>query len=246
VSADLSVQLYSVRDAIAEDLQGAVARLAGIGFTRVEPYGFAERTDDYERAFRASGVSAPSGHAAVIDSDEPDAVFEAAARLGIGTVIDPAIPTERWQRSDDIARTADRVNELTARAAAFGLAFGYHNHHWELENRVDGRHALLGFVDLLDEAVVLEIDTFWASVGGADTPALLRGLGDRVRFIHVKDGPLTTETATQLPAGQGEVDVVGILAAAPDALRVVEFDAYTGDVFDGLAASYAWLREHEA
>jgi sugar phosphate isomerase/epimerase len=246
VTASPSVQLYSVRDAIADDLQGAVARVAAIGFRFVEPYGFADRAAEFEQAFRDSGVSAPSGHAPVIDAEDPDRHFEAAARLGIGTLIDPFIPTERWQAADDIARIADRVNELGARAATFGLAFGYHNHNWELANEVDGRPALLSFVDRLDEGIVLEIDTFWASVGGVDTPALLTELGDRVKFIHVKDGPLSLETTTQLPAGQGDVDVVGILAAAPAALRVVEFDAYSGDVFDGLAASFAWLQEHDA
>jgi hypothetical protein len=34
----LSVQLYSVRDAVKSDLSGALARLAGIGFAAVEPF----------------------------------------------------------------------------------------------------------------------------------------------------------------------------------------------------------------
>jgi hypothetical protein len=49
----------------------------------------------------------------------------------------------------------------------------------------------------------------------------------------------------QVPAGQGEVDVRGILTAAPQALRVIEFDDYTGDVFDGIAQSFAWLKEND-
>ncbi len=49
----------------------------------------------------------------------------------------------------------------------------------------------------------------------------------------------------QEPAGQGDVDVAAVLAAAPHALRVVEFDDYAGDVFDGIAASYAWLLEND-
>jgi len=38
-----SVQLYTARDAVAEDLQGPFARLVEIGFTKVEPYAFVER-----------------------------------------------------------------------------------------------------------------------------------------------------------------------------------------------------------
>jgi hypothetical protein len=35
--------------------------------------------------------------------------------------------------------------------------------------------------------------------------------------------------------------VADILAAAPDALWVLEFDGYAGDIFEGLAASYAYV-----
>ena len=262
-----SVQLYTVRDAISADLQGAVARVAEIGFTRVEPYAFVERAAEFEAAFAASGVTAPSGHAPVIDSDDPARAFDAARQLGIETVIDPFIPSDRWQTADDAHRIADRVNELAAQAAGLGLRFGYHNHQWEFANQVDGRPVYELFVERLSPEVVLEVDTFWSTVGGQDTPALLRSLGDRVQFLHVKDGKIAGDIATalpssesalevpealarafkdQTPAGQGDVDVAAVLAAAPHALRVVEFDDYAHDVFDGIAASFAWLQEHYA
>jgi sugar phosphate isomerase/epimerase len=261
-----SVQLYSVRDAVAEDLAGAVARLAEIGFTKVEPYGFAERPAEIAAALRAAGVTAPSGHAAVIDIDDAEQVFAAAEQIGLETVIDPFIPSDRWQTADDAARIAERVNELSAQAAAHGLRFGYHNHQWEFTNEVDGRPIYHSFVEQLSPEVVLELDTFWATVGGQDTPALLRQLGDRVQFLHIKDGKVSGDIATalpssesalvvpdalkaafenQTPAGQGDVDVQAILDAAPHALRVVEFDAYSGDVFAGIAESFAWLREND-
>ncbi|WP_166844180.1 sugar phosphate isomerase/epimerase [Isoptericola sp. BMS4] len=261
-----SVQLYSLRDAIAEDLDAAVARVREIGYEHVEPYAFVERATDLERALAANGLKAPSGHASVIDADDPDVVFDAAARLGIGIVIDPFVPTERWQTADDAKRNADQVNRLTERAAAHGLRFGYHNHQWEFANTVDGRPVYELFVEQLAPEAVLEVDTFWATVGGADAPAVLRSLGDRVVAIHVKDGKVSGDIADvlpssesaldvpaalqaaykdQVPAGQGAVDVASILAAAPQALRVVEFDSYAGDIFEGIATSLAWLREND-
>lgn len=266
MSSTPSVQLYTVRDAISADLQGAVARVAEIGFTQVEPYSFVERADEFEKAFAASGITAPSGHAPVIDSADPARAFDAAAQLGIATVIDPFIPTDRWQTADDAARIADRVNELQTIAAAQGLRFGYHNHQWEFANKVDGRSIYELFVEQLTPDVALELDTYWSTVGGANTPELLRRLGDRVQFLHVKDGPIAGTIATtlpsnesaltvsdeltaafkdQLPAGSGDVGVAAILAAAPHALRVVEFDGYAGDVFEGIAASFAWLAEND-
>ena len=37
---DLSVQLYTVRKALAEDFGGTLSRIASIGYTRVEPFQF--------------------------------------------------------------------------------------------------------------------------------------------------------------------------------------------------------------
>ncbi len=262
-----SVQLYSVRQAMERDVAGTLDRLAEIGFTRVEPYAFAENADHLARALSGAGVAAPSGHASVIDASDPERVFDAAELLGIGAVIDPFVPSERWRTADDAHRLADRVNELQARAAERGLLFGYHNHQWEFANRVAGRPVYELFVERLTADVILEVDTFWSTVGGVDTPALLRSLSSRVRFLHIKDGIIGGDIATslpssesaldvpdalaaafkkQVPAGQGEVDVPAILAAAPEAVRVVEFDDYEFDVFDGLAASLAWLQENDA
>ncbi len=261
-----SVQLYSVRKAIAVDLPGTIARLADIGFTNVEPYEFVALANKYESAFAAAGVTAPSGHSSIIDSDDAQGVFDAAAQLGIGAVIDPFIPRERWQTVSDIARIAERANELSTLAGERGLKFGYHNHQWEFATIVDGRPAFAHFVERLSDDVILEVDTFWSTVGGADTPALLRSLGERVQFLHVKDGVTSGDIATalpssesalivpealatafkeQVPAGQGDVDVPAILAAAPQAIRVVEFDDYQLDIFDGVAESLAWLKEND-
>jgi len=99
--SSVSVQLYTVREAIATDLPGTIARLAQIGFTQVEPYAFADRTDHLAKAFADAGVSVPSGHASVIETDDPDRVFDAAESLGIRSVIDPFVPSERWQTADD-------------------------------------------------------------------------------------------------------------------------------------------------
>jgi hypothetical protein len=63
-----------------------------------------------------------------------------------------------------------------------------------------------------------------------------------VRFIHIKDGPVNMDKDAQLPAGQGRIAVRAVIAAA-SALEVgvVEFDAYAGDIFEGLAEILAFL-----
>ena len=239
---DPSVQLYSVRDAFAADPIDTLRRVAAIGFTQVEPYGVLENAEVLRTALSENGLSAPTAHARLVGVEQRP-VFEVAAEVGIGVVIDPYIGAEKWQAADDIAATAKALNEAAAVAAEHGVRVGYHNHWWELESRIDGRSAFEVLADQLDPRVVLEVDTYWATAGGEDAAALLKRLGDRVVAIHVKDGGLATDGTGQVPAGQGQVPVADVLAAAPNALRVVEFDAYDGDVFAGIAASRAYLAD---
>lgn len=243
----VSVQLYSVRDRIAEDLEGTLERLASLGFTNVEPYGaFVTDSDAYAAALASTGLVAPSAHAGVLGLDDPSPAFEAAAAIGVRTVIDPAHRTDDWESIDGIARIAERINRAAGLARGYGLTFGYHNHWWELEARPNGTPALELLAPRLDDQVVLEVDTYWVEVGGVDVVDLLGRLGSRVRFLHVKDGDKSRDTKAQLPAGAGAMDVPAVLAAAPEAMRVLEFDDYAGDTVDGLAASLAYVRSVDA
>lgn len=238
----ISVQLYTVRNAIDTDLPGTIRRLADIGFTQVEPYNFAAFADDLAEAFAGTGITAPTGHAPLLASDQEE-IFSAAARLGIGTVIDPYVPDEHWKDADSIRDTATRLNAAAKLGAEHGIRVGYHNHWWELENSIEGITALEYFESLLDPDLVLEVDTYWAAVGGVDPAALLERLGDRVVAIHIKDGPKNTDMKAQVPAGQGVIDIPGVLAAAKHLeVGVIEFDDYSGDIFEALAASLSYVR----
>lgn len=238
---DLSVQLYTVREHVAEDLGGTLARLAEIGFRRVEPWALVQRAEQYAELIPAAGLTAPSAHVHLLDADI-DAVFTAAGRVGVTTIIDPHIPAERWGTREDIAQIARELTDVATRAADRGLTVGYHNHAFELEIRVDGVSALEVFADEAPEQLVLEVDTYWAEVGGEPAADLLRRLGDRVQLIHVKDGPRTKVDRDQVAVGSGILPIADILAAAPRAVRVVELDDHAGDVFEALQNSFDYLK----
>jgi len=245
VASPLSVQLYTVRDAIAADLPGTLQRVAGIGYTQVELYGYTDRVDEYATALAGAGLTAPSGHAKLLGQDV-EAILQASAQLGIATVIDPHIDEARWTTRDDVEAIARELTGIAEQAADRGLTIGYHNHAFELENRIDGAPALEVFAGALGDDVVLELDTYWCEVGGEDAPAFLRRLGDRVQLLHVKDGPKNKNDTEQTAVGSGSMPVQEILAAAPNALRVVELDDHDGDVFEALAGSFAYLSEARA
>lgn len=242
-SSQLSIQLYSVRHALADDTPGTLRRIADIGFRQVEPFGFVDKADQYQELFAEVGFSAPSGHASLVGGDQAGS-FAAAAKLGMGTVIDPSIDRRRWTTRDDVAGVAADLNQAAKAAGERGLRVGYHNHAFETATKIDGVTALEVLAEHLDEGVVLEVDTYWAEVGGVSAAELLGRLGDRVQFIHVKDGPITENGNDQVAAGNGSVDVLGILEAAPHALRIVEFDGFNGDIFEAIRDSFTYLTAH--
>lgn len=237
----LSIQLYSVRRQLAEDLDGTLAKLAELGLTQVEPFDLVGDPAGLRAALDRNGLTAPTAHTRLTTGLSLDEVFEAATTVGVGTVIDPMIDPERWTSADAVRGVADELSAAAAKAAEHGLRLGYHNHAFEWENTVDGRPALEAFADLLDPAVVLELDTYWAAVGGQEVPEAIRRLGDRVRFLHLKDGPITKNNLEQLPLGEGAMPVDRIVDAATSLeIPVLEFDDYDGDIFDGVRRSIAY------
>nr|WP_299036991.1 sugar phosphate isomerase/epimerase [uncultured Pseudokineococcus sp.] len=243
----LSVQLYTLRERLAEDLTGTLRALADLGLTQVEPFAFTsfgEGGADLGRALAETGLRAPTTHQhlAGLSEDELDAVFAAAASLGVGRVVEPHVPADRWTSADDVAAVAAELNAAAAVASRHGVAVGYHNHAHELESVLDGRPALEVLADHLDDAVGLEVDTYWVAVGGQDPVALLQRLGGRVVALHLKDGPVSADTADQVALGQGRMPVAELVAAAPTALRVVELDDSRGDRLQAVTDSVAFLR----
>lgn len=240
----LSVQLYSVRND-ADSRDDALRRLADIGFTAVEPYDPTNKPEELRKTADELGLRISATHAFALLEDEPARVFEAIATLGTDLAVVPAgTSLEDFSTRDGISRVADLLNGLSEQAAAFGLQLGYHNHFWEFEPVIDGRHGLELLVDQVAPEIVFEVDTYWAAVGGADVPAVLARLGDRVKALHIKDGPIV-KGEPNVAVGQGSMDVPAVLAAAPDAWRVVEFDECATDVFAALAASYTYLTSLE-
>ena len=72
-----SLQLYTLRDALQEDLPGTISKVADIGFTQVEPYDFVATAKELGAALKENGLTAPSGHAPLLTQNQ-DEIFAAA------------------------------------------------------------------------------------------------------------------------------------------------------------------------
>lgn len=102
--AALSLQLYTVRDALSTDMPGTLERVAGLGFRNVEAFDFVGHAAELRAAYDAVGLRAPSAHASFLsDQLTPDSeraevatiehVLDEASALGVEILIDPFVAT---------------------------------------------------------------------------------------------------------------------------------------------------------
>ncbi len=244
---EIALQLYTLSERLEADFDDTVRAVADIGFKHVELFLFTDDTERVARTLRAHGLDAPSGHELLLGEEQwpardHDKVFGAANEIGISTVIDNSRRREDWRTEEGIRGLAEKLNEVAKKAKKHGVRVGSHNHHWEVEHDFNGRAGLEVLASHLDPEVVLEIDTYWVAAGGQSVPELLTRLGDRVRLLHMKDGPIQTNFDDQVPLGQGKLPVREILASATSAeWAVIEFDAFKGDMLTAVHESYDYL-----
>jgi sugar phosphate isomerase/epimerase len=242
MSISPAVNLWTVRDHLAADRRATLQRLAALGYGAVEPFEATEDPAGLRALTDELGLTVCSAHSHRLLGPDPGAVFEAVATLGTDLAIVPSGLTEdAFAGHEALNRTAGTLNALADKAAEYGLKLGYHNYWWEFESEIEGRHAAEALADLLAPGVFFEIDTYWAALGGADVPGVVTRLGDRVRALHLKDGPIA-KGAAHTALGHGEMPTAQILAAAPaGALRIVELQTCEGDVLEALADSRTFL-----
>ena len=240
LTESLSVQIYTVRDAFARDPLATLERLAAMGLAQVEPYALST-TGELASALKSTGLRAPTAHADLLGPEQVT-IFEYAQTWGVATVMVPFTEPELWTTESSVLELARLLNAAAVVGATYGIGVGYHNHAHEVAAELDGQTALEFFAANLDDEVVLEVDTYWAAVGGQDPVGLLERLGPRVVALHLKDGPITADNIDQVAVGHGRMPIGAILDAAPAALRVIELDDFRGDPFMAIADSIDYLR----
>lgn len=239
-AATIAVQLYSLREQLAADRRAALEAVAAIGYRAVEPYDVLTDPAGFKEIADELGLKVCSAHARAVGDNQKE-VFDGALALGADTVIVPFEDPATFESREKLAAFAEGLNAAAAAGAARGLRVGYHNHAFELTNTIDGKTALEVLAELTDDSVLLEVDTYWAQVGGQDVPALLRRLGDRVRFLHIKDGQVDP-AAPMLPVGKGVMPVHDIIAAGESVeYRIVELDECATDMVDAVRESFEYL-----
>lgn len=234
----LGLQLYTIRDAVAADLHAALRRVADAGYAGVETMGTYDMApEELARVLETYGLEWISAFTGLPDHESLDAL----ARAGCHEIVLPFLEVDGFADAAAIARGADHIDAMAVIAAEHGVTVGYHNHYWEF-TLVDGVPALERFFAACDLRVFAEVDVYWVQVGGVDPAQFVGALGERARRLHVKDGPADDPAQAMVAAGEGNVDIPAVLAAAKHAeWHVVELDQCDTDMFEAVEASARYL-----
>lgn len=244
----IGLQLYTLREAMANDFAGTLRHVAEIGFDGVETAFFdleAKAAQDARQQLRDLGLPVFSAHVDLPLGDKREAVLRHAEAFGCKRIVWHGWPQdERYGSLDGIRRLADDYNAANEVAAVNGLQLGLHNHWWEMTaiKGVEGQLPYQILLKLLDPRIFFELDTYWAAVAGRDAVAVIRELGARAPLLHIKDGP-AVRGQPMVAVGSGAMNVPAILDASREtaAWLIVELDECATDMVEAVRGSYKFL-----
>ncbi|MGH2557661.1 MAG: sugar phosphate isomerase/epimerase family protein [Thermomicrobiales bacterium] len=216
-NTNITLQLYTVREATARDMLGTLRRVAEIGYPAVELAGYGNSTaTDIRQTLDEVGMRAIASHVSIADAQNRlDSVIADLKTLGCEHAVIPFIG-EEWRHADNVKQLGQILNGLGARLQDEGIRLSYHNHAFEFEP-TNGTTLFDTLVDSTDPSLVnLEVDLGWVEYAGVDAASVVRRLPGRVPLVHVKDMTAGAERV-DAPFGEGAIDWDPIFVACREA-----------------------------
>jgi len=243
----VGLQLYSLRDDAARDLERTIADIATAGYHDIELLGSMNNFGVPPATLRAildrNGLRAPSTHVAGNALDNLQRQLDDAQTLGHEYIIVASLPIARPPTLDDYRRWADRLNEAGRIARERGLWIGFHNHANDFVV-IDGEVAYDVLAARTDPAVVrLQLDTGNVAMARRDPMEYMKRFGGRYWLFHIKDVPrLGAESDTEL--GKGIIDfreLLGSIERIDEKHLFVEQETYPGKPLDSVRRDFVYL-----
>lgn len=240
---DYGIQMYSVRDITAQNMEGALKAVTEMGYRYVEFAGFFGLSAETVKGWLDKyGLTVSGTHTGLRELDED---FEGTVKyhktIGNTNIIIPGHDLSSQEKIDDFVEKVNRYQPLLEKE---GISLGYHNHSHEFIPNADGSeiHEQLVWRTNLN----IEIDTFWYfNATGKAATGIMDRLKDRIRVIHVKDGFRGGEGK---PLGMGEAPLKAVYAKAKEngVLMVVESESLKPDGLTEAKVCIDWLKAQEA
>ncbi|MBL6615380.1 MAG: sugar phosphate isomerase/epimerase [Reyranella sp.] len=237
------MQLFTVRDALAADLDGTLRRIAEVGYREVELAGFAGVSAGVLREkLMQHGLSVPSMHAGYESlRDDLDGVLDEARLFDASFLVCPFVDARERRTAADWKRVCRTLNWAGRTMRNRGYTLAYHNHDYEFSAFAGGAtpfDLLLAETDPQD--VKLELDVYWLAKAGLDPVRYLAESRDRVMLVHLKD--LGADGATvELGAGILPMERIVRAALAAGAKHLFVEQDTSVDPLASIAVSWRFL-----
>lgn len=225
----IALQLYTVRDQLAEDFEGTVRKVAEMGYEAVELAGDGGLgAEAVRKLLDDCGLKIVGSHTG-IDALEQDLqkVVEDNKIMGNPNVVIPYLAEDRRGDAEAWKALGRHMNDLGRQIKEAGLQLCYHNHAFEFEVEENGAFGLdLLYANADADLVQVELDTYWVRLAGQDPAAYLQRYASRTPLVHIKD-MTAEEPRTFTEVGTGIMTFSTIFEAAdPDVLHawIVEQD----------------------
>lgn len=209
------IQLYSVKEEMANDAAGTMRKLAGYGYRQFEGFDggkgilWGMKPAECKSLMGDIGVDFISSHANVFQ--DLDAQAEQAAGVDMKYLICPHIGAQK--SIDEWKKVADRFNEAGATLKSHGLKFAYHNHDYTFK-MLDGQLPQDILMENTDPDLVdFELDMYWSYVAGYDPLEYVAKFPGRFKLCHVKDAEADSGDAHDrgVLLGSGEIAYADII-----------------------------------
>ncbi len=212
----IGIQLYTVRDRMAEDVPGTLQAIAEIGYDEVEFAGYFDHTPTAVRGYLDElGLVSPSAHVSLDDiRTSSSQLIETAQTLGNRYIALGWLAPEERGTLDDYRAHIDLVSGFAEACDSAGLRFAWHNHDFEFEE-LEGQRPMDLILDRTDPSLVqVELDLYWVTKASVDPFTYFERYPGRFPLCHVKDMAADTSMAD---VGDGTIDFASIFAATDQA-----------------------------
>jgi sugar phosphate isomerase/epimerase len=224
----IGLQLYTLRNQLAEDLEGTLKHVADSGYDYVELFGYGERSyfgkpaAEFYELVKGYGLGIRSSHHLTGLANAPqqgtltngwEQAVEDAANAGQQYMVCAYLMDTERQSIDDYKKLTEILNKAGETAKAAGIQFCYHNHDFEFVE-MDGEMPMYVMLDNTDpESVKVELDLYWITKAGLDPIDFFNKYPGRTALWHVKDMQDTPEQGFA-EVGTGVIDFKRIFANA--------------------------------
>ena len=217
-SIPVGLELYSVRNALKDDLTGTVRTVAKMGYQCVEFYApYFERTDaqtkDLRKLLDGLGVRCYSTHNELNYLNRENLPRTRDLNLTLGSKYVVVASAQPKPGLDGWRELADTLNAAAEQLEPAGLKVGYHNHQPEF-TPVEGKRPLEILARHTKPSVLLQLDVGTCLAAGSDPVAWIRANPGRIHSIHCKDWSPEPGKGYTVLFGEGAADWKGIFAAA--------------------------------